>query len=72
MKRTEAERLYEKYTTIGAKVEFKFDELGRVEAVEISDGSWRITVEDNCIRIRGMITNLAADTVVDFLLSGKT
>jgi hypothetical protein len=72
MKRTEAERLYEKYTAIGAKVEFKFNELGRVESVEISQGRWRITVEDNGVRIQGLMSELAADNLVDFLLSGKS
>jgi hypothetical protein len=71
MKRTEAERLYEKYTAIGAAVEFKFDKLGSVESVEIKKGSWTIVVNDFGIRIQGLFSSQAADILVDHLLTGK-
>jgi hypothetical protein len=71
MKRTEADRLYHKYTEIGAAVEFKFNPKGGVEWVDIKKGGWAITVSDDGVRIHGLFTAAAADILVDYLLSGK-
>lgn len=74
MKRTEAERLYEKYTKLGAKVEFTFDTHGRVEAVNIrsSDKSsgWTISISNLALTIIGAPLPVAEITI-DYLLTGK-
>jgi hypothetical protein len=67
MKRAEADRLYHKYTEIGAAVEFKFNSNGGVDAVEIKKGGWAITVSDDGVRIQGAFSS-GPDILADFLL----
>jgi hypothetical protein len=71
MKRTEAERLYHKYTMIGAKVHFAFNSAGGVDAVQIEGNSWRIRVTDKDVLISGNLTFLEAEPIIDLLLIGK-
>lgn len=71
MKRTDAERLYEKYTKLGAKVEFKFDKFGHVEWLEITGKGWDISVSNKALTIHGTPMLIIAEVTIDYLLTGK-
>jgi hypothetical protein len=68
MKRTEADRLYHKYTEIGATVEFKFNREGGVDWLDIKKSGWIIIVSDAGVEIRGFFPAGSADILVDYLL----